>query len=493
MTNTTDTTSILRDKVATAAEMWANAEYAEAKTLGAGGSCNGEACAIAEDKFRTLLDELAALAAPVAAIQPAGDEVRNAALDDAMLACSEQAAFHGGDNSTVVSCIRSIVKLKSPASSAPAQPAATAEQMNDWLTMIYDNGYALGDRLQRLACNIRLVLGGGDPVKHVIREQAEPAQPEAKGEALPCPFCGNPDPSIETTRHDLCDYIMCDGPDGCGAMISKIDAPNDDAIAAWNRRAPVPAAPADKGELPESFNLESLKEQAASWLDVFNVLQEVDPGWLNFDGRTGAQMAIDAIRKMADRARQAAIAQPSGAVLDVKYMRNLANSLRDEDNMERAGYWAIGHDAADFLDKLAAQAAPQPPSTPKFNDKDFGNIAINIRSDEPKQDGIGDEAVRKKFEALASDSYGFKRSRKGTYVNGQTARDWKWFRLGAALIDAASKERGGDALDAERYRFLRDFPWSFDLPELAQIIQLQQNAIWDSSIDAAIATTKAAK
>ena len=34
------------------------------------------------------------------------------------------------------------------------------------------------------------------------------------------------------------------------------------------------------------------------------------------------------------------------------------------------------------------------------------------------------------FEALARDSYGFKRSRKGTYVNGSTARDWKWFRLG---------------------------------------------------------------
>jgi hypothetical protein len=41
-----------------------------------------------------------------------------------------------------------------------------------------------------------------------------------------------------------------------------------------------------------------------------------------------------------------------------------------------------------------------------------------------------DEAARKQFEGLASDSYGFKRSRKGTYVNASTARDWKWFRLG---------------------------------------------------------------
>lgn len=41
-----------------------------------------------------------------------------------------------------------------------------------------------------------------------------------------------------------------------------------------------------------------------------------------------------------------------------------------------------------------------------------------------------EDAARKQFETLASDSYGFKRSRKGTYVNGSTARDWKWFRLG---------------------------------------------------------------
>lgn len=75
MTNETNpAAAILRDQVATAAEMWANAEYAEAKILCAGGSGNGELCAVSEDKFRTLLDELAALVttAPVAAIQPAG-------------------------------------------------------------------------------------------------------------------------------------------------------------------------------------------------------------------------------------------------------------------------------------------------------------------------------------------------------------------------------------------------------------------------------------
>lgn len=37
--------------------------------------------------------------------------------------------------------------------------------------------------------------------------------------------------------------------------------------------------------------------------------------------------------------------------------------------------------------------------------------------------------------------------------------------------------------DAERYRFIRDTPW--DEP-LASVISQQRNAIWDSSIDAAM-------
>jgi hypothetical protein len=40
------------------------------------------------------------------------------------------------------------------------------------------------------------------------------------------------------------------------------------------------------------------------------------------------------------------------------------------------------------------------------------------------------EELRAKFEALASDSYDFKRSHKGNYMNPAVARDWKWFRLG---------------------------------------------------------------
>jgi hypothetical protein len=52
----------------------------------------------------------------------------------------------------------------------------------------------------------------------------------------------------------------------------------------------------------------------------------------------------------------------------------------------------------------------------------------------------------------------------------------------AAAVEAPSQ----DQADAARYRWLRDYPWSFELPELAQIIQLQSNALWDSAIDAAM-------
>jgi hypothetical protein len=44
---------------------------------------------------------------------------------------------------------------------------------------------------------------------------------------------------------------------------------------------------------------------------------------------------------------------------DVKYMRSLARTLRNEDEMESAHYWAIGHESADYLDKLSDSfAAP---------------------------------------------------------------------------------------------------------------------------------------
>lgn len=40
--------------------------------------------------------------------------------------------------------------------------------------------------------------------------------------------------------------------------------------------------------------------------------------------------------------------------------------------------------------------------------------------------------LRAEFERQARDSFDFKRSRRGTYINPAVARDWKWFLLGAA-------------------------------------------------------------
>ena len=43
----------------------------------------------------------------------------------------------------------------------------------------------------------------------------------------------------------------------------------------------------------------------------------------------------------------------------------------------------------------------------------------------------------------------------------------------------------GDALDAARYRYLRDVPMELWPAELLSAIRLQQNAKWDAAIDAA--------
>lgn len=58
------------------------------------------------------------------------------------------------------------------------------------------------------------------------------------------------------------------------------------------------------------------------------------------------------------------------------------------------------------------------------------------------------EALRAAFERLVGnrDSYGLRRSRRGTYVNPAIARDWKWFQAGAA----ASEDTAPDLLAALR-------------------------------------------
>lgn len=66
-----------------------------------------------------------------------------------------------------------------------------------------------------------------------------------------------------------------------------------------------------------------------------------------------------------------------------------------------------------------------------------GERSVEVECDECG--GTGIDALRIRFEAMARDSYNFSRSRRGTYNNPATARDWKWFRLGAATAEEMPK------------------------------------------------------
>ena len=62
-------------------------------------------------------------------------------------------------------------------------------------------------------------------------------------ELLPCPCCDSAelDYAANESSPKLSDYIMCNGQDGCGLMISREDTPNGDLLAAWNKRPTRPA------------------------------------------------------------------------------------------------------------------------------------------------------------------------------------------------------------------------------------------------------------
>lgn len=51
------------------------------------------------------------------------------------------------------------------------------------------------------------------------------------------------------------------------------------------------------------------------------------------------------------------------------------------------------------------------------------------------------DELRAKFEAQHTCSYGHRRSRRGSYVNPPTQRDWKWFQAGAAVAAKPLEDR----------------------------------------------------
>jgi len=56
------------------------------------------------------------------------------------------------------------------------------------------------------------------------------------------------------------------------------------------------------------------------------------------------------------------------------------------------------------------------------------------------------DELRAKFEAQHTCSYGHRRSRRGSYVNPPTQRDWKWFQAGAAVAAKPLPPLLGEAL-----------------------------------------------
>lgn len=82
-----------------------------------------------------------------------------------------------------------------------------------------------------------------------------------------------------------------------------------------------------------------------------------------------------------------------------------------------------------------------------------------------------------------------------TMANSSRTEEARTRRAGE-LLDAvratapqADQADALDALDAARYRFLRDTCWSSD-KELATVISLQMNKVWDEKIDEAMARNK---
>lgn len=64
-----------------------------------------------------------------------------------------------------------------------------------------------------------------------------------------------------------------------------------------------------------------------------------------------------------------------------------------------------------------------------------------------------------------------------------------WCRLAATELRSLHARYAELEKDAARYRFLRDTCWSSD-KELATVISLQMNKVWDEKIDEAMARNK---
>lgn len=84
------------------------------------------------------------------------------------------------------------------------------------------------------------------------------------------------------------------------------------------------------------------------------------------------------------------------------------------------------------------------------------------------------------YDPESRDAEAYEINDDGYYCDLQTQRAWRGWQARARMAAPAA----GDARDAARYRFIRDVPYT---DEVRSVMSLQQNAIMDAAIDAAIA------
>ncbi len=97
------------------------------------------------------------------------------------------------------------------------------------------------------------------------------------------------------------------------------------------------------------------------------------------------------------------------------------------------------------------------------------------------------ETLRPVFEKGRNDSHGFRRSRRGFYVNPQISRDWRAFCDGVRATKSYSDSTAPD--DAERYRWrVEDHPTQetrAKVYEVAKMLNTRGKGHIDAAIDAA--------
>lgn len=143
---------------------------------------------------------------------------------------------------------------------------------------------------------------------------------------LPCPFCKNSDLYTEMgSTPSPGDYIMCDGPDGCGATISRVDTPDDDLIGAWNRRA-TPPSPSTAPEVSELPAPPTLPRYLLDMIGEYGMARTDSVGQLEVQYRW--ETLIGGIKRYASEYGRALASRPADTSLHAVHDKEPTKSLQ---------------------------------------------------------------------------------------------------------------------------------------------------------------------